>query len=79
VVAEDRLTRQQRGERGDWVGCIAGALSVSEYARGLAEAGFVDVRTTLTHQVADGMHSAIIRARKPGAATTLETIHPIEG
>jgi hypothetical protein len=34
---------------------------------GLAEAGFTDVQITLTHPVADGMHSAIIKARKPAA------------
>ena len=31
VVAEDHLTAAQRAERGDWVGCIAGALSFAEY------------------------------------------------
>src|SRR5919197_1524649 len=31
VVAEDRLTAEQRAERGSFVGCIAGALSRSEY------------------------------------------------
>ena len=65
VVAENHLTPQQRGERGNWVGCIAGALSVAEYERGLTEAGFTDVDITLTHPVADGLHSAIIKARKP--------------
>ena len=68
VVAENHLTRRQRGERGNWVGCIAGALSIAEYERGLTDAGFTDVQITLTHPVADGMHSAIIKARKPVAA-----------
>ena len=31
----------------------------------LAEAGFVDIDITPTHEVAPGMHSAIVRARKP--------------
>ncbi len=65
VVAEDHLTPEQRAERGSYVGCIAGALSRSEYLAGLATAGFVDAEVTLTAPVADGMHSAIIRARKP--------------
>ncbi|MBX6354521.1 MAG: arsenite methyltransferase [Micromonosporaceae bacterium] len=68
VVAEDHLTPEQRAERGAWVGCIAGALSISEYKRGLADAGFVDIEVVPTHEVADGMHSAIIRARKPAPA-----------
>ncbi|MFF5142081.1 arsenite methyltransferase [Streptomyces sp. NPDC013157] len=69
VVADDSLTPEQRAERGDHVGCIAGALSFSEYREGLAAAGFTDVEITPTHGVADGMHSAIVRATKPTAAT----------
>ena len=65
VVAEDHLNGTQRAERGSYVGCIAGALSIGEYRDGLAAAGFTDITITPTHQVADGMHSAIIRARKP--------------
>ena len=65
VVAEDRLSAADRAERGDHVGCIAGALSVSEYEAGLVGAGFVDVSITFTHEVVDGMHGAIVRAVKP--------------
>ncbi len=66
VVAEDDLTPEQRAERGSYVGCIAGALSRSEYLDHLAGAGFVDAQVTFTHAVADGMHGAIVQARKPG-------------
>jgi ubiquinone/menaquinone biosynthesis C-methylase UbiE len=66
VVAEDRLTPAERAERGSYVGCIAGALSRAEYLDGLATAGFVDPSVTFTQQAADGMHTAIIRATKPG-------------
>ncbi|WP_315096819.1 arsenite methyltransferase [uncultured Cellulomonas sp.] len=65
VVAEDHLTPEQRAERGSYVGCIAGALSRAEYLDGLAAAGFTDAEVTFTHQVADGMHGAVVRARKP--------------
>ena len=64
VVAEDRLAPAERAERGSYVGCIAGALSKSEYERGLAEVGFADVSVRFTHEVADGMHAAIVRAVK---------------
>ncbi|MFI5611521.1 arsenite methyltransferase [Amycolatopsis sp. NPDC051903] len=64
VVADDHLSPTQRAERGDYVGCIAGALSFSEYRAGLEAAGFTDVEITPTHTVADGMHSAIVRAAK---------------
>ena len=69
VVADDHLTPAERAERGSYVGCIAGALSGGEYRSGLTAAGFTDVSITRTHQVADGMHSAIITARKPTADT----------
>jgi arsenite methyltransferase len=66
VVAEDRLTPEERSERGSFVGCIAGALSRSEYVDGLAAAGFADVSVEFTHEVADGMHAAIVKARRRG-------------
>ncbi len=68
VVAEDRLTGDERGARGSYVGCIAGALSKAEYEAGLAAAGFEDVSVEFTHEVAEGMHGAIVKARKPVAA-----------
>jgi SAM-dependent methyltransferase len=65
VVAEDRLSPEDRAARGSFVGCIAGALSEREYREGLEAAGLVDVEVEFTHRVADGMHGAIVRARKP--------------
>jgi len=62
IVADDTLTREERAERGSYAGCIAGALSFGEYEAGLRDAGLTDVSITPTHPVADGMHSAIIRA-----------------
>jgi arsenite methyltransferase len=69
VVADDSLTPEQRAERGDHVGCIAGALSFAAYRQGLEAAGFTDVEITPTHPVADGMHSAVVRAVKPAGVT----------
>lgn len=65
VVAEDHLNPADRAERGSYVGCIAGALSRSEYLQGLAGAGFADATVTYTHEVAPGMHAAIVHATKP--------------
>jgi SAM-dependent methyltransferase len=67
VVAEDYLTTEERGERGSYVGCIAGALSKGEYTAGLEAAGFEDVSVEFTHEVADGMHGAIVKAVKTNA------------
>jgi arsenite methyltransferase len=64
VVAEDHLTPEQRAERGSYVGCIAGALSKGEYQAGLEAAGFEQVSVELTHQVADAMYGAIVKAVK---------------
>jgi arsenite methyltransferase len=74
VVAEDHLTPEDRAERGAWVGCIAGALSRAEYEAELAVGGFTDSSVTFTHQVGDGLHSAIIRATKPADATSAVTV-----
>lgn len=67
VVAEDRLTPAERAERGSFAGCIAGALSRTEYLEGLAAAGFVDAEVTFTHEAVPGLHGALVRARRPEA------------
>ena len=65
ILAEDHLTAARRAERGAQVGCIAGAPSFTEYRDGLTVAGFTGITITPTHQVADGVHSTIIRAVRP--------------
>jgi arsenite methyltransferase len=69
VVAEDHLSAEDRAERGAWVGCIAGALSKAEYGAQLAAAGFADISVSFTHQVGDGLQSAIIKATRPADPT----------
>jgi arsenite methyltransferase len=64
VVAEDCLTPEERADRGSFVGCVAGALSRGEYEAGLDAAGFEEISVEFTHQVADGMHGAIVKAVK---------------
>lgn len=68
VVAEDGVSPAERAERGSYVGCIAGALSHSEYLDALAAAGFADASVTFTHEVAPGLHGGVVRATKPAAA-----------
>jgi arsenite methyltransferase len=65
VVAEDRLAPAERAARGSYVGCVAGALSRGEYESLLRDAGFEEIGVTFTHAVADGMHGAIVKARRP--------------
>jgi len=71
IVAEDRLSAAQRAERGSLAGCIAGALSITEFRAGLEAVGLTDISITRTHDVADGMISAIVKATKPADARPL--------
>jgi SAM-dependent methyltransferase len=64
IVAEDELSPADRAERGSWCGCVAGALSRGEYVAGLEAAGFEQVSVEFTHEVADGMHGAIVKGVK---------------
>ncbi|MCA1831383.1 MAG: arsenite methyltransferase [Actinomycetota bacterium] len=65
VVASNELSAEDRAKRGTYVGCIAGALSFDEYEAGLKLAGFENIELTPTHDVNEGMFSAIVKARKP--------------
>ena len=65
VVTDDTLTDEEIIERGSYVGCVAGALRITEYREGLETAGFTQVEVSPTHSVGDGVHAAIIRASKP--------------
>ena len=64
IVAEDGLTEEEQAERGSYVGCIAGALTKSEFEVGLEAVGFEDISVEFTHEVAEGIHGAIIKAVK---------------
>jgi SAM-dependent methyltransferase len=65
ILAGDDLAPAQRIQRGRKVGCIAGAPSFAEYRDGLTRAGFTGISITATHQVGDGVHSAVVRAARP--------------
>jgi ubiquinone/menaquinone biosynthesis C-methylase UbiE len=69
VVAEDGVSPEERAERGSWSGCLAGALARGEYLDLLRAAGFTDAEITFTHEVAEGLHGAIIRATAPAATS----------
>ena len=65
VVADDALSAADRAARGDYAGCIAGALSFSEYAAGLAAAGLAQIEISPTHAAVPGMYNALVRAVRP--------------
>jgi SAM-dependent methyltransferase len=65
IVADDALTPAERAERGDYVGCVAGALSFGEYRAALEAVGLDHVAIDSTQVVGEGIHSAIVRATRP--------------
>ncbi len=65
VVSDEPLTPERRAELGNYAGCAAGALSRPEYLAELARAGFVDAEVTFTRREPNGVHPALILARKP--------------
>jgi ubiquinone/menaquinone biosynthesis C-methylase UbiE len=65
VVADVAPDESLRADADAWASCIAGAVTRSQYAAGLTDAGFVDVEITDSHLVQDGFWSVFVRARKP--------------
>lgn len=66
VIADEGMDQATRTDMAAWTGCIAGALTRTEFERLLADAGLEDVEVTPTHRVHDAAASAIVRARAPG-------------
>jgi arsenite methyltransferase len=69
VIADQDLDKQTKADMAAWTGCIAGALTDNDFRTTLADAGFDDIEIRPTHRVHEHASSAIIRARKPPAAT----------
>ena len=74
IVADNDLTPGQRAERGNHVGCVAGALSFEEYESGLRAAGFEDISIISTTENLPGIHSALVKATKPFPGNGRETL-----
>lgn len=64
VLADPELDDQARADVSAWTGCIAGALTETEFRAELQSAGFEDVEIAHTHRVHEHAGAAIIRARK---------------
>ncbi len=65
VLADDEMDEATKADMAAWTGCIAGALTETEFRGALEAAGFEDVEIRHTHRVHEHAGSAIIRARKP--------------
>jgi SAM-dependent methyltransferase len=67
VIADPDLDDATKADLAAWTGCIAGALTLTEFRSMLQAAGLAGIEIIPTHQVHAHASSAIIRARKPSA------------
>ena len=67
VIADDDMDDATRADMQQWTGCVAGALTRSQYERALTAAGLVDIEIGETHRVHEHASSAIVSARTPAA------------
>jgi arsenite methyltransferase len=63
VVADPDMDEVTRADMQQWTGCVAGALTATDFERGLRTAGFEAVEIEETHRVHEQAGSAIVRAR----------------
>jgi arsenite methyltransferase len=68
VIADPDMDERTRADMAAWTGCIAGALTESEFRDALAAAGLGEVEIRETHRVHEHAAGAIIRAAKPRVA-----------
>jgi SAM-dependent methyltransferase len=62
VITLRDFTDEEKADMASWTGCIAGALTSTEYRNGLESAGFSDITVEATHDLGPDVVSAIIRA-----------------
>ena len=67
VIADPGMDEVTRADMAAYTGCIAGALTESEFRAALDGAGLIDIEIRPTHRVHEGAGAAIVRARKPSA------------
>jgi arsenite methyltransferase len=68
VIAHPDMDEATRTDMQQWTGCVAGALTRTEFEQTLADAGLTEIEIHETHRVHEHASSAIVRARKPGEA-----------
>jgi arsenite methyltransferase len=64
VIADPDMDERTRADMAAWTGCIAGALTESEFRSALESAGFGEIEINETHRVHEHAGAAIVRARK---------------
>ena len=62
VIADEDMDEATKADMAQWTGCIAGALTQSDFTNALTGAGFTDIEIRPTHRVHAHAQAAIIRA-----------------
>jgi arsenite methyltransferase len=62
VIADEDMDEATKADMAQWTGCIAGALTQTDFTGALTAAGFTDVEIRPTHRVHEFAQAAIIRA-----------------
>jgi arsenite methyltransferase len=65
VIADAEMDEATRADMAAWTGCVAGALTETEFREVLEAAGFEAIEIRETHRVHEHAAAAIVRARKP--------------
>ena len=65
VIADPDMDDATKTDMAAWTGCVAGALTESEFRATLEDAGLQEIEIRPTHRVHQHASAAIIRARKP--------------
>ncbi len=65
VIADPDMDQATRADMAAWTGCVAGALTESEFRSALSSAGFEGIEILETHRVHQHAAAAIIRAQRP--------------
>lgn len=62
VIADDDMDEATKTDMAEWTGCIAGALTETEFVDALTVAGFSQIEIRPTHRVHAHAQAAIVRA-----------------
>jgi arsenite methyltransferase len=62
VIADEGMDEATKADMTQWTGCIAGALTQTDFTNALTSAGFTDIEIQPTHRVHTYAQAAIIRA-----------------
>lgn len=68
VQADEELPDAIRSQAATWCACVAGAVREEDYVRMLRDAGFEEISARSRGTYTEGLHTAVITARRPPTA-----------